>query len=147
MGGWGVMTWQAAWMPRGALDSHTVAPALGPAAAWLDGTTGALRKPTHVYTGFRPGLSNCTIFIQRNMTVTRPLRDRYTSTLCPCRPSAQAKLADLRPQAEGTLCPKLGRAAARAEGLRPRLAPLARAEGRGCTLSPSALPSCEKVSS
>ena len=73
------------------------------------------------------------------MTVTRPLRDRYTSTLCPCRPSAQAKLADLRPQAEGTLCPKLGRAAARAEGQTPNLAPLARAEGRGYTLCPSKL--------
>ena len=33
VGGWWVMTWQAAWMPRGALDSHTVTPTLGPAAA------------------------------------------------------------------------------------------------------------------
>ena len=49
------------------------------------------------------------------------------------------KLADFGGQAEGTLCPKLGRAAVRAEGQTPSLAPLARAEGRGCTLCPSSL--------
>ena len=77
---------------------------------------------------------NHTIF-HHHMTVTRPL---HPDPLPP-RPSAQAKLAASRPQAEGTLCPKLGRAAARAEGQTPNLAPLARAEGRGCTLCPSKL--------
>ena len=66
-----------------------------------------------------------TIFYRHTTFTPRP-------PSAPRRPSAQAKLAASRPQADGTLCPnKLGRAAARAEGQTPNLAPLARAEGRG----------------
>ena len=59
-------------------------------------------------------------------------RPSALETLCP----SQVGRVVAPGRREGTLCPKLGRAAARADGLRPRLAPLARTEGRGCTLRP-----------